>query len=234
MKYLTDDEIKYGYWYAKNAQNAVTEIKKCEDKDYLLLGIQAKDFKKWMDFLPTLSKLKRLHIRANINQRFFDTICDMTQLVELNISIPSVKNIDALNKLDNLTYLKLQNGTKVETIETLRQLAYLRVLELENFKKISDFDIVGSLSDLEGLGVEGSIWTTQKINSACFLSMLTKLKYLKLTNTKMVDKNFNPLLALRELRMLLVSYNYPRLEFEKLKSLPNLTISNVAYCLKDR
>jgi hypothetical protein len=59
-----------------------------------------------------------------------------------------------------------------------------------------------------------------------------KLKYLKIVNTITVDKNFDPLLQLRELETFNSSWNYPKKEFEKLKELPLLKNSNVSSCLK--
>jgi hypothetical protein len=57
--------------------------------------------------------------------------------------------------------------------------------------------------------------------------MLFNLKYLTLTNSRIQDKSFDPLLKLVELVRFNSSWNYPEAEFDKLKSLPNLKYGNV-------
>lgn len=92
---------------------------------------------------------------------------------------------------------------------------------------MTDFKDVAGMTNLKGLGIDGSIWTAQKIDTLLPLGQLTELKYLTLTNTRTKDKSFDPLLNLMQLIRFNSSWNYPVTEFEKLKSLPNLKYGNV-------
>jgi Leucine-rich repeat (LRR) protein len=110
---------------------------------------------------------------------------------------------------------------------TEKPLSALVTLELEQLNRISNFSILSKLTSLEGLGIDGSIWTAQKIDTLKPLKTLFNLKYLTVTNTRIQDKSFDPLLKLVELVRFNSSWNYPEAEFDKLKSLPNLKYGNV-------
>jgi hypothetical protein len=109
----------------------------------------------------------------------------------------------------------------------------LITLELQQLNKISNFSVLSKLTNLEGLGIDGSMWTAQKIDSLKPLANLRNLKYLSLINTRTKDKSFDPLLNLTKLVFFQSSWNYPESEFEKLKSLPNLKYGNVETSWKE-
>ena len=115
----------------------------------------------------------------------------------------------------------------------LGKLTSLITLELQQLNKISDFSILSKLTNLEGLGIDGGIWTAQRIDTLKPLAILRKLKYLTLINTQAKDKSFDSLLGLTELVYFQSSWNYPEAEFEKLKSLPKLKYGNVETSLKE-
>jgi hypothetical protein len=121
----------------------------------------------------------------------------------------------------------------VESIDVLGEMTSLRTLELQQLNKITDFSVLSKLTDLEGLGIDGSMWTTQKIDTLKPLAKLHKLKYLTLISTQATDKSFDPLLNLTELVYFQSSWNYPEAEFEKLKKLPKLKYGNVETSLKE-
>lgn len=59
----------------------------------------------WIKILPKLTNVKKLYVRYNVNQEFFDTICKMTNLEELYIRSSSVDNIKAISSLKKLKIL---------------------------------------------------------------------------------------------------------------------------------
>ena len=97
-------------------------------------------------------------------------------------------------------------------------------LELEQLNKISNFSILANLVNIEGLGVNGSLWTTQKIDTLEFLKPLINLKYLTLINSRLKDTSFDPILNLKELVRFRASWNHSINEFKKLNVLPKLKI----------
>jgi hypothetical protein len=86
---------------------------------------------------------------------------------------------------------------------------------------------VAELDQLEGLGLDGSIWTPQNIDTLEPLKGLNRLKYLTTTNSKIRDKSFEPILGLNNLVRFNCSWNYPESEFEKLRKLPRLKYGNI-------
>ena len=70
---------------------------------------------------------------------------------------------------------------------------------LENIKQISDVSVIGELSQLQGLAIEGSMWTTQVVDSLGPLACLRHLRYLALANLKARGKTLKPLFSLSSL-----------------------------------
>lgn len=129
-------------------------------------------------------------------------------------------------KLKNLRHLHIGSSGQIEDIRVFRDIDWLTTLDLEQLNKVADFDDLAGMATLNGLGVDGSIWTAQKINSLRPFGQLTSLKYLTLTNTRAKDKSFDPIQNLRELVRFNSSWNYPKVEFEKLRALPKLKYGN--------
>ncbi len=130
-------------------------------------------------------------------------------------------------KLKQLEHLHIGSSGQVEDIKVFRDINWLTTLNLDQLNKVSDFSDIGNMTNLQGLGIDGSIWTTQKIESLKPIENLTNLKYLSLTNTRILDKSFDPILKLKELVRFNSSWNYPESEFDKLKALPNLKYGNI-------
>jgi Leucine-rich repeat (LRR) protein len=232
---LTEEKIKNGFWYWDQKNNhppkGITLVEDYRNSEKLNLVITQLDTEKkhenkiidtWCKKLPELSEIKYLWFSSRVNQKIFDAVCQLSNIEGLYIKWSGVKNIDSIQNLNKLRYLWLGSSAQVEDIEALGKLSNLITLELENFKKISDFSIVSNIRKLEGLGLNGSTWTPQKINTLEPIKHLTELKYLSAINSKILDKSFEPILSLKKLVRFSVSWNYPSEEFEKLRKLPNL------------
>lgn len=112
----------------------------------------------------------------------------------------------------------------------MRNLSWLNLVQ---FNKIDDFTPVSGLVRLKYLGINGSLWTQQRLRSLKPLAGLTELRLLTLFNTRTVDNSFDPLLGLRKLERFDCSWNYPEAEFAKLKRLPSLKYGNVQTTWKE-
>ncbi|AWA31029.1 hypothetical protein HYN48_13580 [Flavobacterium magnum] len=229
---MTQHQIEKGFWCYQPTNDfppkGISLLEDYDGNETLNLYLEnSSHVKAWSKFLPTLENVKFLWISSNVNQELFESICNMKNLIGLNIEKNSIKNIDAIGNVSTLTFLRLANFTTIENIKSLSLLISLEVLELENFKNVSDFQIIGKLKKLQGLSISGSMFSSQRIENIDFIKSLTSLKYLMLINSKMTDKNFDALLNLHQLETFYSSYNYPRTEFEKLKSLPNLKTTNL-------
>lgn len=246
MEELKEEQIIKGFWYwdteAKFPPKSIIRVEDYYPKSKLNLSItqldtvpkvQKKIVEQWCELLPCLADVKFLWLSSKVSQNIFDAVCKMPNLEGLYIKWSSIKDISNLKQLKHLKHLHIGSSAQVESIEVLSDLDKLVTLEIENFKKIVDFNPISSLVKLQGLGIDGSIWTAQKLTSLKPVENLSRLKYLTLLNTKILDKSFEPVLKLKNLVRFNASWNYPEAEFEKLKSLPKLKYGNVETSLKE-
>jgi Leucine-rich repeat (LRR) protein len=194
---------------------------------------QNKNIERWCRELPNLEEVKSLWFVSRVNQKMFDAACRMPNLEGLFIKWSGIKNIDNLRLLKKIQHFHLGSSSQVESIEVVGEMDSLVTLDLQQLNRISDFNIISELTSLEGLGIDGSVWTTQTIDTLKPLANLRNLKYLTLINTRIKDKSFDPILNLTELVRFESSWNYPEAEFEKLKSLPKLKYGNVETSWKE-
>lgn len=243
---LSPEQIRWGYWNwlraRKRVPNHITYFEDYKPSETLVLEItqldvgsyrQNKIVDQWCAELPNLEEVKCLWFVSRVNQKMFDAACQVPNLEGLFIKWSGIKNIGALRISNKLQHLHLGSSSQVESIEVLGDLDGLVTLDLEQLNRISDFSVLSKFNALEGLGIDGSIWTTQKIDSLKPLTNLHNLKYLTVTNTRIKDKSFDPLLGLTELVRFNSSWNYPEAEFEKLKALPKLKYGNVETSWKE-
>lgn len=243
---MTDEQIKKGIWYWDKDNNwppdSVTYFEKYRPGTKLNLNItqlnlgmsdQKKLFKIWFNELPKLTSVKYLWFCSRVNQEMFDAACNMENLEGLYIKWSGIKQLDSLVKLKNLKHLHIGSSGQVENIRVFRDINWLTTLDLEQLNKVTDFEDIAGMTNLKGLGIDGSIWTAQKIDTLLPIGQLKGLKYLTLTNTRTKDKSFDPILNLKELIRFNSSWNYPDIEFEKLKSLPSLKYGNIETSWKE-
>jgi Leucine-rich repeat (LRR) protein len=246
MEELTEEQIRKGFWYwdqdSKFPPKPIIRVENYHPKSKLNLSItqldtapkvQSKMVEQWCELLPSLADVKYLWLSSKVSQNIFDAVCKMPNLEGLYIKWSSVNDIAQLKQLKHLKHLHFGSSAQVESIDALGDSASLVTLEIENFKKIVDFSPISKLVNLQGLGIDGSIWTTQKLTSLKPVESLSELKYLTLLNTKILDKSFDPILNLKNLVRFVSSWNYPETEFQKLKSLPKLKYGNVETSLKE-
>jgi len=243
---MTENEIRYGFWRFDKCQkwppNSIIQPEEFIHSDKLALfitqtslkpSLQKKILDDWCEILPCLTEVKYLWFTSRVSQKMFDAACEMKNLEGFWIKWSGIKKIYKIEKLRNLKHLHIGSSSQIESIEVLKKLKSLVTLELEQLNKISNFSVISELTQLEGLGIDGSIWTTQKIDSLKPIENLTYLKFLTTTNSRIIDKSFDPILKLNNLIRFNCSWNYPESEFEKLKSMPNLKYGNVVTSWKE-
>ena len=244
---LSKEQMQWGFWgwnerrewppkhitYFEDYQPSETLSLEITQLDRVSYYRQTKIVEQWCAELPNLNEVKYLWFFSRVTQKMFDAACNMPNLEGLYIKWSGIKNIDAFHIPKKLRHLWLGSSSQVESIDVLGELDSLITLELQQLNKISDFSALSKLTRLEGLGIDGSIWTAQKIDTLKPLANLRDLKYLTLINTRIKDKSFDPLLNLTELIRFDSSWNYPESEFEKLKALPKLKYGNVETSWKE-
>jgi hypothetical protein len=181
----------------------------------------------WTGLLPILDTVRFLWLSSRATQSLFESACAMPSLEGLYIKWGGIKDLTPLLTLGTLKYLHIGGSGRIQDIACLRHMDRLVVLELEGFVRVSSLEPIADLTQLEGLAVEGSIWTTQIVDSLRPLAKLTSLKYLFLANLRSKDNSkdnsLKPLAELVSLVHLRTAYWWPEEEFSKLrKSLPCL------------
>jgi len=178
---------------------------------------QRKLVRQWRELLPSLADVKYLWLNSRTPQSLFDSACRMPALQGLWVKWSGVKSIDAAAELPNLRAFHLGSSTGVQSIEVLAKLTRLQWLGLENLKQIETLEPLRHLRELIGLAIDGSMWTTQLVDTLEPVGDLSQLRYLSITNFKTRDKTLAPLLQLRRLETLHAAQWWNDAEVEELR-----------------
>ena len=168
--------------------------------------------------ISSLKKLKYLKARQ-VNQGFLDEICDIENLELLSLSIISVHDLSPLLRLKKLRVLRLQAVHRVQDFSHLSSHAGLEGLYIEHARNLTTLDFLSDSTKLTRLGVEGSMYTPQKIATLRPLSKLRSLEALFLTSVQLADKRLDYLSACKALVELTCARFAPKENFEELSRL---------------
>jgi len=176
--------------------------------------------KKWIDTLPKLKKVKLLSIRHRVKQELFEAICNMQNLKSLMFWISTVEDISSISKLSKLTNLKLWHFSRLKDITPLLTLKKLKVLSIDTCFKIENYQIIGKMTQLEGLELCGDTFAPRKlrINSLKPFETLKNLKHLDLSSASVVDKSYESVLKMPNLERFDLLVNLPKESREKIKA----------------
>lgn len=153
----------------------------------------------WTETLPKLDNVKYIMTTHQIDQEFFEAICEMKNLEGLYIKWGKVDSIDSISKLKKLKHLYFGSNPRIKSIVGISNLENLVTLELENFKNCSDLNIVGNLKNLESLKILSSIDGPRiKFKNLDFLCQMTTLKVLEL-DVSLAEKRIDSILNLKAL-----------------------------------
>ncbi|MDG1807500.1 MAG: hypothetical protein P8J91_10305 [Pirellulaceae bacterium] len=226
----TDDSFVRGYWYHRPAESFPPpphfEISSSfSDRTLCLAGVpgcppiskykERKIIAGWAEILPSLASVEMLWVAPKVSQRLFDAIGVMPNLVGLHIEHSSIKTIVS-NSFSNLRFLHLGSSPGLLDLEGLAQCTSLEWLETENLKRITDFSLLSRLTSLVGLGINGGMWTTQRIDSLAPLEALQQLRFLSITNARVTDQSLRSLHNLEHLQTLQRALWWPDSEIRDL------------------
>jgi len=158
------------------------------------------------------------------NQDAIEEIGYLQSLEFLYIDMTWATDLSALAVCRSLRHLTIKGATQVTSLGWVADLPPLESLLLENFKKITDISSLASLSTVKALGIEGSMWTRQNVDSFTPLSGLSLLEALFIANCKPSNAGLLPLHTLGNLRYLDAAAFYTEDEFMALhRALPQLS-----------
>jgi hypothetical protein len=167
--------------------------------------------------ISRLSRLRQLVVFC-VNQECLEEIASLPRLEILYISEISAIDLACLGRCQSLRHLVIKGGTKVPALAWLSKLSLLESLALEHFKLITDFSEIAMLSGLKVLGIEGSMWTTQRVESFRPVAALSSLEALFLTNCRPKSDGLDPLHLLVHLRYLEIAAFYTEQQFLALRA----------------
>jgi hypothetical protein len=172
--------------------------------------------------LREFERLKELIIFCP-NQEAIAEIEHLQSLEFLYIDVTRAKDLSPLANCRSLRHLTIKGATQAGGLEWIRDLPPLDSLLIENFKKITDISPIASITGARAIGIEGSMWTRQKVDSFSPLSAIEGLEALFITNCKPAKDGLSPLHNLHNLRFLEAPGFYSEDEFLALENaLPQL------------
>lgn len=166
-------------------------------------------------------------VAGSADQSFLDEICTLPGLRRLELGYPvTARSLEGLRALDRLEHLRIECPRNVTDFSPLLAIPSLRTLVIENAKHMSDIEWLADAHHLEVIGIEGSMWTYQKVASLRPLARLENLRAFLATAVRLEEKDLFPLAECPKLEYLTCARFAPRNEFELLQKLkPDLVCS---------
>lgn len=156
---------------------------------------------------------------GSVNQDFLDEICQLTRLKVAFLGYPfTATDISGLSALQNLHTIKIDSPRNITDFSVLMELPRLHTLFIENAKHLKDIEFLRGAHHLKVIGIEGSMWTHQKVESLAPLAGLEKLEALFLTTARLKDKDLTPLAACPNLRVVQCARFAPKAAFDALRA----------------
>lgn len=160
--------------------------------------------KRWIDTLPQLDAVKALSVRHRVKQDFFEAICKMKQLQSLHIESSQVEDISSISKLQQLRRLDLYSFSRLKDIQPILKLKNLELLSIQNSFKIENYDLIGKMTSLIGLNLEGDTIAPRnlRLQSLKPFNQLKNLRHLNISYLSVIDGSYEEILALEQLERL--------------------------------
>ena len=157
---------------------------------------------------------------SSVDQHYLDEIGRLEALEYLWLGWPTTaRDLTPLTRLKRLRFLKLDSPRAVTDFAPLTALPALTHLFVENAKHMAGLEWLEPLKrQLTALGIEGSMWTMQKVPSLAPLAGFA-FEALFMTSVRLADKDVTRLASCPNLRHLACARFAPKASFEELKAL---------------
>lgn len=164
---------------------------------------------------------------SSVDQAYLDEIGELESLEYLWLGWPvTARDLTPLTRLQRLRFLKLDSPRNVTDFAPLTRLPALTHLFTENAKHMDGLEWLEPLAArLTSLGIEGSMWTMQKVPALAPLAGFA-FEALFMTSVRLVEKDLTPLASCANLRHLGCARFAPRERFDELEALrPDIACS---------
>ncbi|MEM7698345.1 MAG: hypothetical protein AAF236_08085 [Verrucomicrobiota bacterium] len=193
----------------------VLSLEQIPDAPHLLSFSREKNSHRGIGEFKTLRKLSA----RGVNEAFLREICELEHLEYLEMETITAVELEPIAQLRNLQTLKLRAVRKADEFGPLLELPGLQRLFIENAKHLSSLEFLAEANHLRAIGVEGSMWTKQRIEGLSALSHLEKLEGLFLTAVSLRNKSLRCLAEIPNLRVMECARFAPKSEFDLLRAL---------------
>lgn len=172
--------------------------------------------------IANLRQLRELKARQ-INQEFLNEICELEKLEFLELDVVTAIDLAPLMQLTSLKTLTISGIRKAEDLSPLSAMHWLDNLWITQAKHLFTLSFLSQANHLQSLGVEGSMWTQQKIESLKPIRGLESLEHLFMASVVLQEKDLSYLAELPKLMSLDCARFAGKAQFDLLRqSLPNL------------
>jgi hypothetical protein len=178
---------------------------------------QRKLVKAWCEIIPTLN-VTSLTLATRTNQQLVNAACQLSNLEFLRIGWGGAKTLAPIANCRRLTSLEIGSSPSLEGLSVLKSLKHLRKLKIENVKEAQDLSFVSGIGTLTDLGICGSMWTDQKVDTLRPVAKLHGLETLHLIATRILHDGLTPLHGMPNLKELNASFYYSASDFAALRS----------------
>jgi hypothetical protein len=168
--------------------------------------------------ISKFQKTKKL-IAKQVNSDFLEEISMLKELEYLNLEVVTAENLNVLCNLKNLKTVKIYGVRKIDDFSPLMEIPSLENLFIENAKHLHTLDIFSDAHHIKALGIEGGMYTKQKIQSLKPLEGLKALEVLFMSSVQLEDKNLNYLATIPQLKALECDRFAPKGSFQELRKL---------------
>lgn len=136
----------------------------------------------------------------------------------------NVEDISSITKLKRPKRLDIDYFNKLENITPLKKLSNLEILTIANSMRITNYDVIGELTGLIGLAIQGDQFAPRnlRLKSLKPFSKLKKLIHLDLLSTTVIDESYDTILEMESLLRFDISSFIKKALREKIKKHPNL------------
>ena len=171
--------------------------------------------------LKSFSNLIKLWIYT-VNQKEMNAILNLVNPKMLHIYEMRVENLSVISSLTNLEVLGLEWNTKAKSLWDLSNNNSLKSLSIRDFSKLNDITPLQNNKSLEIFDLSGGESNSLKLSSLEPLRSLSNLKYLGLSNIKVLDESLEPISNIKGLKELAISNQFSTEEYARLSAkLPN-------------
>ena len=203
---------KYREWVTW--PDCVTKVNNLPNKPTSVFFYREKKSHRGLSQFKTIKKL----CARQVNQDFLNEISKIENLEYLEMEVVTAENLSVICELKKLRNLKIDSIRKAKDFTFIKNMKSLNKLFIENAKHIDSLLFLSKVHYLTALGIEGSMYTKQKIESLEPLSKLKKLEALFMSSVQLKDKNLDYLSTIPNLKYLGVARFAPKENFDSLRN----------------